>query len=223
MRERSILEAGSDADDVRELAALRAEAAELRASRRRVALAADAERREIERTFHDGVQQQLIGLAADLELAAASAETDTATFGALLDDVRRDLTQTIEAARAFADRIYPPILDAGGLRAALRAAAVTRSVPLRIEVLVGRTCPAEIAAVAYFCCLDVLARVDPGTEVAITVREGPDAVTFEIATDQELETTSVLLDRVAALAGRLASSREPDGTTRLTGSLPLAG
>jgi signal transduction histidine kinase len=215
MQERSILVDG-DAVEGHSLVELRAEVAELRASLRRVALTADAERRGFEHALHDGVQQQLIGLAADLELATASVGTDDAAARELLDDVRRDAELAIGAARELAFRIYPPLLDAGGLRAALRAVATARSVPLRVEVLLGRTCPAEVSAVAYFCCLDVLERVDPGTAVAITVREGTDSLGFEIATDQEVEVTASLGDRVASLGGRLGS----DGTT-LTGSLPL--
>ena len=46
--------------------ALRREIAELRASRERLAMANDAERRSLERALHDGVQQLLVGLAATL-------------------------------------------------------------------------------------------------------------------------------------------------------------
>ena len=47
-------------------ASLRVEVAELRASRRRLALSSDAESLGIERALHDGVQQRLVGLAANL-------------------------------------------------------------------------------------------------------------------------------------------------------------
>jgi signal transduction histidine kinase len=222
MHERSILASGTDAADGDELDELRVEAAELRASLRRVARAADAERRGLERALHDGVQQQLIGLAADLELAVASIDTDPTTTRELLEAVRRDVALTIEAARELAHYVYPPLLDAGGLRTTLRAVATTRSVPLRIEVLVGRTCPVDVAAVAYFCCLDVLERVEPGTSVAISIREGTDALDVEIVTEQALELTTSLRDRVSAAGGRLGSEREPHGANRLTGSLPYA-
>src|SRR5436309_446439 len=41
---------------------LKAEVAELRRSRKRLARASDADRREIERALHDGVQQHLVAL-----------------------------------------------------------------------------------------------------------------------------------------------------------------
>ena len=54
-------------------AELRASIDELRASRRRLVEAQDAERRKIERNLHDGAQQQLIALAIQLNLLAESA------------------------------------------------------------------------------------------------------------------------------------------------------
>jgi signal transduction histidine kinase len=57
-------------DEQPTLDGLRREIEELRASRRRLALEADTERRDIERALHEGVQQDLVGLAANLEVAA---------------------------------------------------------------------------------------------------------------------------------------------------------
>ena len=76
------------ADEQPTLDGLRREIEELRASRKRLALAADAERRDIERALHEGVQQDLVGLAANLELAAGSVDTDPAAAKALLDELR---------------------------------------------------------------------------------------------------------------------------------------
>ena len=53
---------------------LRATIDELRASRRRLVEAQDAERRKIERNLHDGAQQQLIALKIQLSLLEDSAE-----------------------------------------------------------------------------------------------------------------------------------------------------
>ena len=51
---------------------LRASVADLRASRARLASAADAGRREIERNLHDGAQQRLVALR--MRLADAEAQ-----------------------------------------------------------------------------------------------------------------------------------------------------
>src|SRR5262249_14906010 len=56
------------------LAAITERSAELKASRRRVVAAQDAERRRLERNIHDGAQQHLVALAVKLRLAKTMLE-----------------------------------------------------------------------------------------------------------------------------------------------------
>src|SRR5918994_6827900 len=166
-------------DDVlRGVDALRLEVEELRTSRRRLAMTADAERRNIERELHEGVQQILVALAANVELAAASIDADPAATKEFLSEFAEDTRHALEETRKLAERIYPPLLEAGGLVVALRAAAARADVPTAIDVAPGTTCPQGIAGAVYFCCLDVLERAAAGT-VAISVRNEEEAVAFE--------------------------------------------
>jgi signal transduction histidine kinase len=209
---------------LRERDRLRLEVAELRGSRKRLALAADAERRGIELDLHEGVQQQLVGLAANLELAAGSMDADPAGTKALLVEMGRDAHQALKDARRLAHRIYPPMLEAGGLVAALRSAAASADVPIRIDVPIGEACPPGIAGTVYFCCLDVLARVAAGTPVDVTVRIEDGALAFDIVADCDLDARrSQLRDRVEALGGRLTIQPGSGHQTRVAGSLPLSG
>ena len=120
---------------------LRLEVAELRVSRERLVREADADRRRIERDLHDGPQQHLVALAVNLQLARSLAEADPAAAKTLLDEMGRDVQQALEETGKLAQRIYPPLLEAGGLAAALRAAAVSLRVPTSIEVTVGASYP----------------------------------------------------------------------------------
>ena len=140
--------------------ALRREIAELRASRERLAMANDAERRSLERALHDGVQQLLVGLAANLELVARSIDADPAAAKQLLAETGRDAQQALEETRRLAHMIYPPLLEAGGLGVALRSAAASADVPVRIDVAPGAAYPPEIAGAVYFCCLVLLEAVE---------------------------------------------------------------
>ena len=54
-------------------AELRAQLAEVRASRARIVEAGDAERRRLERDLHDGAQQRLLGIRLALQLARGHA------------------------------------------------------------------------------------------------------------------------------------------------------
>jgi signal transduction histidine kinase len=212
------------ADALRQLDELRLEIADVRASRRRLAMADDAERRSIERVFHDEVQQQLVGLATGLELAAASMDTDPVAAERLLTGIGEEVLRTLEAARRLAHRISPPLLEAGGLTSALRSAAASAEVPARIDIQAGAACPPEVAGTVYRCCLRLLERAGGGTPVTVTVRSDERTLRFEVVADCDLQAERLELgDRVEALGGELSLSSESDGRTRVIGSVPLSG
>jgi signal transduction histidine kinase len=207
-------------DRIRELDQLRLEVTELRTSRTRLLLAADAERRSIERALHDGLQQQLVGLAADLELAAASIGTDPEAASHHLAEIRRGVRQALEEMRTLAHRIHPA-LDAGGLGPALRQAAANADVRMRIDVALGTSVPVEITGAVYFCCLDVLGSVDGGA-MTITIRERDEGVAFEIVADGEIDGTGTAVrDRVEALGGSLEIRSDPGPRTVWAGFVPV--
>src|SRR5438105_14795670 len=106
---------------------------ELRASRARVVAAGDAERRRIERALHDGVQQHLVALVVNLQLARQLVESDPAAAATLLEELGRDAREALEGVRELACEIYPPLLLDRGLADALHAAAAQVEAPCRVE------------------------------------------------------------------------------------------
>jgi signal transduction histidine kinase len=207
-------------DPREQIDALRLEIEELRASRRRLVLAADAERRGFERALHDGLQQQLVGLAADLELVARALGSGSAV--PLLEEMRGEVQRALEQTRRLAHRIAPPLLEAGGLLVALRSAAASADVPSRIDVASGAAFPPELASAVYYGFVDVLDRAKAGTSVAITVGEENGALAFELTADGDLGTEAFpLRDRIEALGGDLTTRSGPGARTSWTGSLPL--
>ena len=100
---------------------------ELRASRKRLVLAAAADRGRIERELHDGPQQRLVALAVELQQARRLVDVHPAAAGVLIDEMSGQLQEAVDALRALAHRIHPPLLEAGGLRAALRTTACSKS------------------------------------------------------------------------------------------------
>ncbi|MBA3333958.1 MAG: hypothetical protein H0U30_08205 [Actinobacteria bacterium] len=206
----------------KELDQLRLEVAELRASRRRLVLAADADRRTIERDLHEGAQQHLVGLAVNLQLASQSADADPAATKALLDEMGRDVQQALDETAQLAQRIYPPLLEAGGLAAALRSAAVSAGIRVSLEVAAGASYSPEVAEAIYWCCLEALERA--GAHATVTVRADEGAVVFEVVGDGSRSDAGLdrLRDRVEALGGRLTIRSGPGRGTRVSGSLPLS-
>ena len=201
---------------------LRREVAELRASRERLVLAADAERRSIERDLHDGVQQHLVALAVDLQLASTLVETDPVAAKARLEGMRRDLEHALDEAARLAQRIYPT-LNAHGFAAALRAAVPNVRVATRVDLPRGATYAPEIVGTVYSCIRDLLEAAGAGARATVTLREGEGTLSFECVVDGDVaESLEGLRDRVHALGGRLTSNSEPGGAVRVAGSLPLS-
>jgi signal transduction histidine kinase len=204
---------------------LRHELAELRASRRRLVLAGDAERRMIERELHARVQQHLVALAVNLQLAEQAVDADPGAAKALLAEMGRDVQCALDETAQLAQRIYPPLLVAGGLAAALRAAAGVAGIRASLEVPAGASYPPEIAAAVYWCCLEALEHAGAGARATVTVRDEDGAVAFEVVEDgsRSGEGLDRLRDRVEALGGWLTIRSDAGRGTRVSGSLPLSG
>ena len=200
---------------------------ELRASRKRLVLAAAADRGGIERELHDGLQQRLAAVAVELQQARRLVDADPAAAGALLDELGGEVAEALDALRALAHRIHPPLLHAGGLRAALRTTAAVLGVPTRVEVPEGVILPAELAGAVYFSCAETLEHFGESAKIAITFRQEEGAVVFEIVAEGSDSATAdadltPMRDRLEALGGRLTVDSEP-GHTGITGWLPSSG
>jgi signal transduction histidine kinase len=185
------------------------------ADARQLVLASDADRRKIERELHNGPQQALAGLAVSLQQARSLVESDPAAAVALVDEMRGDVQEALEHLRALSERIYPPLLEAGGLSVALRTAAANAGVRSRVEVAVDGACPAELAVTVYLCWVEALERIGDEASATIVVRDEDEMLVFEISAD--VVDVDTMKDRVEALGGCLTIA-----SGRAVGTLPLA-
>src|ERR1017187_548745 len=136
--------------------AARAELEQVRASRARIIEAGLAERRRLERDLHDGVQQHLLGLAAQLTAAMTSTAdlAATAAFG----QVRDELKEVLGELRDLAHGIHPAVLSQGGLAVALEDVTERLPLPVRVIAPASRAAPA-VEATAYFVACEALTNV----------------------------------------------------------------
>ena len=168
--------------------------------------AAAAERRRIERDLHDGTQQDLVALAVNLQLVQALAEDDLAAAKSLLDELLRDVQETLDGLRLLAHGVYPSLLPLRGLADALR------TVPIDTTGLTRY--PLKVEETVYFCCVELLHHA--GASATGRVWQEAGSVCFAISGDIDDDDLSVVRDRVAALGGRVTTSA---GETR--GAIPL--
>jgi signal transduction histidine kinase len=203
---------------------LQAQVDALRASRERLVLGADADRRRIERTLHEGVQQHLVAIAVNVQLAESLLESDIPAATKLLNELGRDVQQALADAAHLAERIYTPLLEQGGFAAALRSAAVSAGVPASVEVDVDSNYAPEIVHTVYSCWVEALDDGRAERPAALTVREDGAALTFEITLEASRpdDWLDSLRDRVEALGGHLTIESQPGNGVRVCGSLPLA-
>jgi signal transduction histidine kinase len=214
-------------------AELRATIDELRASRRRLVEAQDAERRKIERNLHDGAQQQLIALSIQLTLLAESAD-DPDLIRQVIPDLKAQLSAALDDLRALARGIYPPLLADQGLVVALRAQSARSPVPVLLEAgQVGRY-PQDTESAVYFCALEALQNVAKharASRVTVRLAGSGDTLEFSVSDDgagfpaagtSRGSGLQGMSDRLAAHGGTLTVRSRPGQGTTITGRLPTS-
>jgi signal transduction histidine kinase len=210
---------------------------EIRQSRQRIVTAQDAERRRLERDLHDGAQQQLIALKLQLALAASVAEEQAPELAASLTALGKDAGDAIEALRALAHGIYPPLLVSSGLVAALRQQVA--KLPLDVDIAPDPEdfprLDGDVEAAVYFCCLEALQNVAKharATHVRVTLAcptagelhftVVDDGQGFDAATMTPGHGLTNLTDRIAALGGTLDIDAAPGEGTTVRGRVPVS-
>jgi signal transduction histidine kinase len=210
---------------------LRGQLEEVRASRARIAEAADAERRRLERDLHDGAQQRLVLLSMTLRSAqrALSKGTDVPGLEAALAEASEELSQGLTELRDLARGIHPAVLTERGLASAVESLAARMPVPVETAIAAGR-CSAGAETTAYFVVCEALtnvakhagasrARVDVSLESGLLVVEVADDGVGGAAAGAGSGLRG-LVDRVAAAGGRLSVESPVGAGTRVRAEVP---
>jgi signal transduction histidine kinase len=206
---------------------------ELRQSRHRLVAAQDEARRRLERDLHDGAQQNLVSLRMKLGLAAGVALEKPDSLEPLLQEMQSELGDALDSLRNLARGVYPPLLEAEGLKAALRARA--RQVPISIDVQCGsERYPRELEGAFYFCCSEALqnltkhSRASRGS-VRVWCEDG--RLCFEVRDNgRGLDSARAksggglqnIRDRLDVLGGVVDVSSTPGVGARVAGWVPLS-
>jgi signal transduction histidine kinase len=222
--------AGMALDNERLHAELRAQLEEVRASRARIVLAGDAERRRVERDLHDGAQQRLLTLSLALRTARRQLRDGEQSLVAdTLERTGQELTCAIEELRELARGIHPTVLTDAGLGPAVALLAGRVPVPVDVSVNDERYPPA-VEATAYFVVSEALANVTKhahATHAGVTVARVDDHLHVEVCDDgsggaDPLRGSGLsgLQDRVLAVGGELSFESAPGAGTVVRADLP---
>jgi signal transduction histidine kinase len=205
---------------------------------------AEHERIRLAMDLHDGPIQQLTVLAFNLDRLARRIDRDE-IGGArtLMADVRRSLSGEMEALRRLMVELRPPILDEGGLSAALTDAAerVLAGTPIewsvRCEIGKNQLAP-ELETVVYRVVNEALINVrkhSGGTHVDVFVLSvglalrlvvaddgrGFDMAAVDGVSDRKRFGLLGIHERVGGLGGTCRVDSRPGVGTRIEAFLPL--
>ncbi|MEI8238501.1 MAG: sensor histidine kinase [Actinomycetota bacterium] len=203
--------------------------------------ASDVERRRIASDLHDGVVQDLVGVAFALGGAARRSDI-SAESAQLLEHSAEDVRVSIKALRSLLVEIYPPNLFEEGLVAALtdllaRTNGQGISAELHVDELTG-TLPPAVTGLLYRAAQEALRNVlkhANATSVSVTVADSNQVATLDVTDDgvgfdpaaPEHRTTAGhfglqgLTDLVAGAGGRFEIRSEPGTGTTMHVEVPL--
>jgi signal transduction histidine kinase len=237
LQRRSLVEAAGAAaslalENERLQAELRAQLAELRASRARIVQAGDEERRRLERNLHDGAQQRLLGLGLALQLARAELGAGANGASEVLDEAEQELRTALDELRELARGIHPAILTDQGLEAAVRSLAERSPAPVTITAVPEERLGEPIEAAAYFLISESLANSAKyarasAIRVRIVRRDGTAIVDIDDdgvggADPDHGSGLRGLSDRIHALDGDFRVDSPRGGGTHIHAEIPCA-
>jgi signal transduction histidine kinase len=201
---------------------------ETRASRARIVEAGLAERKQLERNLHDGAQQRLLGLAA--QISAARVSTTDPEAATSMERFSAELLEALSELRALARGILPPVLEQSGIAAAAEGVIEHVPIPVLLEAEVGRF-PAAIEATAYFVISEALTNTVKHAQagrVEVIMSQEHQVLLIQVkddgrgGADPRGAGLAALADRVATLGGTLVVASPPGEGTHLRASLPCA-
>ena len=202
----------------------------------RIVHAQERERRRIERNIHDGAQQDLATLVAQLGVTRARANGDSALADAL-DGIQHKIQRILAELRELAQGIHPSVLQDGGLVAAVEDRCSRLPIEVNLDVdasLRSRRLPADIEAAAYFFVTEAVANTlkhsgSPTVDIAIELDESrlkvmvaDTGIGFEPNSAIVGSGISGLSDRIRAAGGRMTVDSRPDRGTVLAAELPIS-
>lgn len=225
-------------DNQRLAAEVRAQLAEVRASRARIVEAGDEQRRRIEHDLHDGAQSRFVTALVTLRLARQQVANRRAPepglaepvdLAELLDRIAELMGEGIDQLRDLAHGIHPAVLSETGLVAALEMIAARSPCPVRVSATAVPELPRPLAATAYFVAAEAVTNAlkhAHATSIGIEVRHEDGVLRLTVADDgvggADPDTGTGLLglrDRVAVFDGAMTVTSVPGQGTVVAAEL----
>ena len=219
--------AGLVLENERLAAEVRAQLAEVRASRTLIVAATDAERRRIERNLHDGAQQRLVTLSLTLGIAAGREDGGGSD---VLERARDEVDEAIAELRELARGIHPTLLREEGLLTAVEALARRTPIPVTVQGSSEDRLPGVVELAAYFLISEALTNVvkhAAASEAMVRLERTAGTLRVSVADDGVGGARAAadsgltgLRDRLEVLDASLVIESEPGAGTTVSVEIP---
>lgn len=210
-------------------------AEELQASRERLVLAREEDRRRIRRDLHDGLGPMLGGVGLRLAAARNAVDTDPERTKELIAVSRDDVQNAVIEVRRLVHGLRPPALDDLGLLAAIeQQAEAARAGGLAAQVTAQHlhALPAATEVAVYRIVAEALTNVvrhASATRAEVRLEVAADTLAVEVSDDgvgiaSERRAGVGLLslrERAAELGGSTTVSCPTEGGTIVRAELPI--
>jgi signal transduction histidine kinase len=205
--------------------------ADVEDAQRRIIVAADEARGQVERNLHDGAQQRLLAASLTLQRTLRQMDGSTTASREELSSVQAQIADAIAELRALSRGMRPPLLAEAGLGPAVRAVVQRCPLPCSIQFDVPTRLPSELEATAYYVAAEAVANAIKHSraatiEVLLKVRD--DDLLIDVRDDGRGGATPgsgsglrSLADRVKAVHGELTVASTADHGTTVSARLPI--
>ena len=194
-------------------------------------LAADDERRRLERNLHDGAQGRLVALAARLGLAAHEAREAPETATSSIETAHAELLVAIDELRELVQGIQPAALRQFGLASAVEDIAARSVTPIELVELPRVRLDETTEATAFYLIREAVTNAERHADaslVRVRAHLSAASLTVEVQDDgvggafeRNDRGLQGLRDRVEATGGTFELDSEPGCGTRITADIPL--
>jgi signal transduction histidine kinase len=209
---------------------LRLRVSELTATRADTVDAQAAELRRIERDLHDGAQARLVSLGMAIGLAEELLDSDPAAARKLLAEARESSGIALVELRHLVRGIHPPVLAERGLEGAIRALAMSMTIPATVQGSLPRRLDTPVESAAYFAVAEALVNVTRHSSARtawVSMRHADNALRLTVGDDgaggaEPAGGTGLrgIERRLAAFDGTITLSSPVGGPTLVTMELP---
>ena len=202
----------------------------VRASRTRIVLAADDERRRLERNLHDGAQGRLVALAARLGLAAHDTRRAPETAAESFEAARDETLVAIDELRELVRGIQPAALRQFGLASAVKDVAARSVTPIELVELPRVRLDETTEATAFYLIREAVTNAEryaDASVIRVRAHLRASSLTVEVRDDgvggafeRNDRGLQGLRDRVEATGGKFELDSEPGRGTRIRAEIP---